>query len=316
MFKKIIHLSVLVALITVAASAQAQAAPKGSAPVAADPRTGIDISWPQCGKALPSGQAYAIVGVNGGTAATKNACLADQLKWANTNTAGNNANQPKLQLYVNTANPYDDIPAYPNTVWPTSNIDPKGTNTLDNTNPALKNPYGACVTNPSTFKNYDNSLACSWQYGWDRSVTTVQDYFVPTAQSVAGVSASPADYVWWLDVETMNSWQLNGSAEAKARNTASLEGMKQYYDSIGAKKVGLYSTSYQWGVIVGNTTNLPTSTAPATGANLKGLDSWLAGASSAADAKKRCVNAVGLTGGKATLIQYISRNLDYNYSCV
>src|SRR5688572_8904768 len=31
---------------------------------------GVDVSYPQCGGPLPTGQAFAIVGVNGGSAAT------------------------------------------------------------------------------------------------------------------------------------------------------------------------------------------------------------------------------------------------------
>ena len=40
---------------------------------------GYDVSWPQCGKSLPSDHAFGIVGVNGGTAANTNPCLSDQL---------------------------------------------------------------------------------------------------------------------------------------------------------------------------------------------------------------------------------------------
>src|SRR5688572_3870318 len=64
---------------------------------------GIDISWPQCGKSVPTDQAFGIVGVNGGLATTTNPCLKDQLIWASKSVGG--TVQEKVQLYVNTANP-------------------------------------------------------------------------------------------------------------------------------------------------------------------------------------------------------------------
>jgi hypothetical protein len=70
--------------------------------------------------------------------------------------------------------------------------------------------------------------------------------------------------------------------------------------------VGLYSTGYQWGRIAGTLK----STSP-----LAGLPSWLAGAGSAAGAKANCA-LPGLTPrSRVAMTQYISRGLDYNYSC-
>src|SRR4051794_31106621 len=67
-----------------------------SKPPASTPElAGYDISYPQCGKKLPTDQYFGIVGVNGGTAATTNACLAEQLLWAGKSKTG--SSQPKLQ---------------------------------------------------------------------------------------------------------------------------------------------------------------------------------------------------------------------------
>ena len=63
----------------------------------------------------------------------------------------------------------------------------------------------------------------------------------------------------------MNTWQ-SGSAEARARNRATLEGMTDYLVSRGAT-VGLYSTSYQWGQIVGT---VPADQHPRRAAELAG----------------------------------------------
>jgi hypothetical protein len=186
---------------------------------------------------------YDIVGVNGGTAATTNSCLSTQLAWAKGSKTG--SVQPKVQLYVNTANPGEVISQI--TTWPTSNVDKTGFTTA--------NPYGSCIGG--------NDQACSWQYGWNRSVEANLDRFAPAAAK-AGINQSASAYTWWLDVETMNTWQ-SGSTDALARNTAALEGFAAYYQSKGAT-VGLYSTGAQWSAITGNSVS---STS-----NLNRLGNW------------------------------------------
>src|SRR4051794_38113019 len=70
-----------------------------------DGELGYDVSFPQCDDPLPDDPAFAVVGVNGGLATRPNPCLAGQLAWAAEETTGAVAAQPRLQLYVNTANP-------------------------------------------------------------------------------------------------------------------------------------------------------------------------------------------------------------------
>jgi hypothetical protein len=245
---------------------------------------GIDVSWPQCGKKLPIDHAFGIVGVNGGLATTTNPCLKDQLVWAS--QARGDTAQEKLQLYVNTANP-----GGLNTVsWPSNNIDSAGNFT--------NNPHGLC--------DNSDSLACAWQYGWNRSVEDVLDRFKPAA-APAGVSDNPADYIWWLDVETENTWKLNGSQFDHESNTAVLEGMTKHFQSVGGR-VGLYSTAYQWGQIVG--------TAVVAGSNLNGLINWRPGGANLNTAKDACKAAPLTANGTVVLTQFVSRGLDYNYSCI
>jgi hypothetical protein len=237
---------------------------------------GNDISYPQCNKTLPTGQAFGIVGVNGGKATLVNPCLTTQLKWA-ASSNGSVASQPKIQLYVNTANPGEVIHLV--TTWPTSG----------------ETPYGSC--------DGTNSLACSWQYGRERAEGQV----VMFADAVAGtvLSPDPGDYTWWLDVETENTWQTNSSA-GLARNRAALEGMNEYFQSVGAT-VGIYSTGYQWGIIAG--------AVPST-SSLFTLDSWLAGARTQRAAQSNCRNLPLVPGGRVVLTQYVSAGLDYDISCV
>lgn len=278
---------------------------------------GYDISYPQCGKTIQNG-AFGIVGVNNGRATEANPCFADQLAWA-FNSSGSVASQPKAQLYVNTANPGEVLEQYAVDTWPTSNIDTRGNDSFNNADPLKRNPYGQCTTtsDPAAYNGYVNDMACSWQYGWNRMVQTVDEFFANGANQ-AGQSADPADYVWWLDVETMNSWQgeaqpdgVAGRDAKVARNTATLEAMKSFLDSVGVEKVGIYSTGYQWGRIVGNTIS-----GGVTGQNLNGLDSWLAGARSEKDARSRCTSSAPLTaGGNVALVQYVSKNLDHNVAC-
>ncbi len=302
-------ISVAIALLLTVGVQSAQA----EGPVDLQARTGLDISWPQCGAPLPGGMSYAIVGVNGGTAASTNPCLAEQLSWAETSTTGVDPNRPRIQLYVNTANPGEVLEEYGVTTWPITNLDSRGLDSSQSADEAHRNPYGLCAQTLGNYRGFTNDLACSWQYGWNRAVEAVDQRFAPAARA-SGVSDRAADYTWWLDVETMNSWQL-ADADAYARNTASIEGMKQFYVAEGAADVGLYSTNFQWDQIVGNTLSFPNPDQPTTGGNLKGLKSWMAGAQSADGAAFRCLSLVGLTGGPVAMNQYIADDLDYNYSC-
>jgi hypothetical protein len=243
---------------------------------AAPPRVGYDVSHPQCGTTLPPARAFAIVGVNGGLATKPNPCLAQQLVWAWKSNGSVDA-QPKAQVYLNTANPGEVREEV--TTWPTA-----GTT-----------PYGTC--------DGGNTAACSWQYGWERAQNSVDNVFTPAAQE-ARVDGRVSRYTWWLDVETANTWQ-SGSADALARNRATLEGMTAYLVARGGT-VGLYSTGRQWGRIVGR---VPASS------TLAGRNSWLAGATSLTGARATCTEPALTPRGRVTLTQYVQGHLDRNHSC-
>jgi hypothetical protein len=261
-------------VVVLGVAAAVLAAP-GTASAAAT-TVGYDVSYPQCKSRLPQDSAFAVVGVNGGRAGQANPCLSDQLTWA-WESSGAVPEQPKAQLYLNTGNPgelRDEI-----TTWPTFGA----------------TPYGDC--------DGRNSPACSWQYGWERAQKSFVSVFTPAARK-AGVDDDAAHYTWWLDVETVNTWQ-SGSSAALARNRATLEGMTAYLLSRGAV-VGLYSFPRQWGQIAGNV--------PAT-SNLTGRASWLPGASTRTAARANCQKAPLTPRGRVALAQYEQNGFDRNVSC-
>jgi hypothetical protein len=240
---------------------------------------GYDVSHPQCDEDLPGAHAFGVVGVNGGVATTANPCLAEQLRWAARapGGVGEDGGQPRVQLYVNTANPGQQ--RHRVSTWPV----------------AWSTPYGPC--------DAGNTVACSWQYGWERARETVNEVFAPAAEA-AGVDPDPAGYTWWLDVETANTWQ-SGSAAAQARNRAALEGMAAYIVARGGQP-GLYALPSQWRRIAGAVT--PDSP-------LYRLDSWLAGAGSAAAADAACDRPPLVDGGRVVLVQYVRGGLDRDLAC-
>ncbi|WP_457964109.1 hypothetical protein M1E17_21635 [Arthrobacter sp. D1-29] len=264
-------LSLGLVLCLPAAVLLALAPPAGAAPSPGEgvqQSLGNDVSWPQCNRPLPKGQAFAIVGVNNGRANTTNPCLAEQLEWARTSSW--HPDQPAVALYVNTANP-----ALAGSWWPFNNDYPEGS--------AVRNPYGACESGKV-------SEACSYMYGYAKAYDDAY---------IRGID-DPASYRWWLDVETENSWSTN-----RAANRAVLEGMTDFFRSIGAE-VGIYSSNVQWNQIVG-----PVSSS----SSLYSLPSWLAGASTERGAKANCSRPPLTAGGKVTLAQFVYGGYDYNYSC-
>lgn len=267
------------AALAAAAAVLVGQSPAGAAPAEFDvPVTsvGVDISHPQCDADLPAERAFAVVGVNGGLATRANPCLAEQLAWA-WDSNGSVPEQPVAQLYLNTANP-GQVRELVDT-WPS----------------AGETPYGEC--------DGSNSTACSWRYGWERTRESITGFFQPAARE-AEVDSLPSSYRWWLDVETMNTWQ-SGSDEARARNRATVEGMAAYLAFRGAD-VGLYSTGQQWAQIVGSVPG---------DSPLAGLPSWLAGSLSLGQAVVACDSPALVPRGQVELTQYVPDDLDRNHSC-
>ena len=254
---------------------------------------GNDVSWPQCGTTLPSGPAFGIVGVNDGLANNTNPCLVTQLTWAAASIGG--TAQPKAALYVNTGNPSGVAGI---AWWPTSNTfyhttDGKYTDTNADTGfepVTVPTPsYGACSST--------NDAGCAYVYGYAKAYDDVNHRGVP-ALDPAG-----KPWMWWLDVETTNSWE----ASNLTANLADLEAMAYYFHTgAGAGVgVGVYSTAYQWNIITGT----PTAT------TLAAVPNWIPGARTLKAAEGNCGSAPFTPSSRVVLTQYTSSQLDYDYSC-
>jgi len=173
---------------------------------------GYDVSYPQCGGALPANPAFAIVGVNGGKVFSANSCLATEVAW------GGGAN---AELYANTGNPGPALSSF----WPNGQTTPR-----------------VCdAANPDT-------ADCAYDYGWNAAQHSF--HTAQAAYSSLGITASPAATRWWLDVETSNSWR-SGSAPNLALNVAALQGEVDSLRAAGVTRLGVYSTQLQWNQITG-----------------------------------------------------------------
>jgi len=296
-FPRSLVVSVLAAVVVLTAGALPALAKSSTVST-----TGNDISWPQCGKTFPSGQAFGIVGVNHGLANNLNSCLASELSWAALST-GNAlpTGFPKAGLYVNTADPGSVVPAVAD--WPTDNCDPNQVS-KSSCSPTVDLLYGSCAGL--------NDQACAWQYGWNRAIQDML-WLIATPTS-SGVSNLPSTYWWWLDVETANTWESGVSG--LANNVADLRGMVAALKSTaetasgvplgGVTTVGIYSTSSQWGQI--------TSSSAVGYSDLVGLPDWIPGARTLSGAQANC-SLSGFTTAKPTATQWFGRPYDGDFAC-
>ncbi len=265
--------------------------------------TGNDISYPQCGGTFPSGQAFGIVGVNDGLANNLNPCLGpdgggastSELYWAQTTSSGavnqQGGSPPKAGLYVNTADPGNAV-----SDWPTAGTYPG-------------DPYSDSST--ASYCDGGNTQACAWAYGdakavqdgqWLEAAATAVNTALTNAGSSYALPTSPSSYPWWLDIQTSNSWR--SGTTGLAMNGADIQGMLAGLDSFGGSPtIGIYSTSYQWGQIVGS----PSAT------TFPNLPDWIPGARKLSQAESNC-SLVGFTGPVA-VTQWFGHPYDGDYAC-
>ena len=224
--------------------------------------TGNDISFPQCPTgAEPPLPAFAIVGVTGGRPFTPNPCLAREFVWALTSTS---STQPHVGLYMNTANPGPDSSAN----W----------------------PKAGTMTPKACDGSWSNE--CAYDYGW----ASAQDAY-SRAVGVSGDGA--AQYEWWLDVESANSWSTQMDA-----NAATLQGVIDSLHAASVASVGIYSTSTDWEALIGP---------PASSSPFGGLLNWRPGPSGPQDAPSWCGRSV--TGGRVKFVQFPIGGFDTDLPC-
>ncbi|TAN19974.1 MAG: hypothetical protein EPN30_11260 [Actinomycetota bacterium] len=265
--------------------------------------TGNDVSYPQCGTSLPASPAFGIVGVTGGLANDINPCFgpsssypnysSSELYWAVTSSIGGTS-QPKVSLYVNTADPGNVYNGAVIADWPVSG----------------STPYGSCTTTTvslasGTYNVGTNSDACAWQYGYNKAAQDT-NWLAAAANAInkqsppVVVASTAGSYPWWLDVETANTWQSD-----QTMNVADLQGMIAGLEDAGAITIGAYSTSSQWDTITGGTSSAAGS--------LYKIPDWIPGARSLSGAQANCAQA-SFTGGAVTVTQWFSHP-DGDYAC-
>ena len=120
--------------------------------------------------------------------------------------------------------------------------------------------------------------------------------FKGVSEAVKGADARHVSSpMWWLDVETANRW-----SDDTRRNTLIVQGAIDALTKRGLA-VGIYSTSYQWGVIVGGFS--------------PGLPIWVAGPNNAAEAAEACRVGPSFGGGVPWMVQYPYQGFDGNLMC-
>ncbi|HEX9036837.1 MAG TPA: hypothetical protein VF808_07580 [Ktedonobacterales bacterium] len=101
--------------------------------------------------------------------------------------------------------------------------------------------------------------------------------------------------VWWLDVETGNTWNADTT-----QNRNSLQGEYDALIANGVTTVGVYSTTYQWDTI--------------TGTWLNNWPNWGATTVHTASQAAKFCTGHQFTGGPTYLIQFTG-SLDQDYAC-
>jgi hypothetical protein len=135
----------------------------------------------------------------------------------------------------------------------------------------------------------ENELACAYDFGFNAAAQAFA-----YAQEATGGRA--VGRVWWLDVETDNSWKYGDIPT----NRASLQGSLEFLERQPGVIVGVYSTPKMWGFIAGDH-YLP-------------VPNWMAGATTAAEAVAHCDPAFSATGGPVVLSQWVEE-FDNDWVC-
>ena len=115
--------------------------------------------------------------------------------------------------------------------------------------------------------------------------------------SYAANQSATSPTAWWLDVETANSW----SSSDLSLNRYAIQGIVDTLRPATTAPIGIYSTSYQWGVITGGYQ-------PSVDAN------WVATGQRTLKRAKGYCRSTGFTGARIWLVQYVT-TIDNDYVC-
>src|SRR5437763_8624727 len=105
-------------------------------------------------------------------------------------------------------------------------------------NPGTAGSHWGVGGGPRSCSGASTDAGCAYDYGWNAAAAAFS-----YASSQAGAAAA-STHVWWIDVETANTWSSN-----QALNATVIQGALTYLKQHTSRAVGVYSTSYQWGVI-------------------------------------------------------------------
>ena len=148
----------------------------------------------------------------------------------------------------------------------------------NDTTSGLTGPRGTCAV---------TDLSCR-SYNYGRNAAT----FDLTYTSGLGIGSS----MWWLDVEIGKPWRSDNLVYNVEVIKGMLDGLREH-----GNIVGIYSTSYQWGVITG-------------GGYYPGTPIWVPGARDATEAKAHCAGSYSFGGGTTWLTQW-TITYDHDYAC-
>ena len=152
----------------------------------------------------------------------------------------------------------------------------------------LNAPVGSTVkgntSGPQNCKKADK-VCQAFNYGWNAAA---HSYSYANSQLASSV-------MWWLDIETGNSW-----SSTKAINAATINGALSFFTQNGIQ-AGVYSNSSMWNTIVGTTFT-------------QAVPNWLAGNNTSSNFSTLC-NTPFTPNGTVYLLQYASGGFDADYAC-
>jgi hypothetical protein len=140
----------------------------------------------------------------------------------------------------------------------------------------MTGPYGHCPPN--------EPLCQAENYGYNAAQAAF-DY-------ARGQQVSSS--MWWLDIETANSW-----ASTPSLNRGTIQGAVRFLTAQGGITVGIYSVPSMWSSITGDYSNQ--------------LPVWTV--ASSVSPITSCSSTSGFTGGTVSLVQYSANGFDTDYAC-